>query len=209
MRKSGETQNAVYEFIKRFIAENAYPPTVREIGAALGLRSTSTVHMHITKLAEKGLIVLNPSKQRSITLPGTGTQVKNTHVQSVPLVGNVAAGTPILADDNVQEYYSMPKSLLKGGDATEVFMLKINGESMIEAGINNGDTIIVHKGISVEAGDIAVVRVFGESATLKRIYFEKGNKVRLQPENSSMQPIIVDINDVEIVGKLIGLYREY
>lgn len=209
MRKSGETQNAVYEFIKRFIAENAYPPTVREIGAALGLRSTSTVHMHITKLAEKGLIVLNPSKQRSITLPGTGTQVKKTHVQSVPLVGNVAAGTPILADDNVQEYYNMPKCLLKGGDATEVFMLKINGESMIEAGINNGDTIIVHKGISVEAGDIAVVRVFGESATLKRIYFEKGNKVRLQPENSSMQPIILDKSDVEIVGKLIGLYREY
>ena len=103
----------------------------------------------------------------------------------------------------------MPKSLLKGGDATEVFMLKINGESMIEAGINNGDTIIVHKGISVEAGDIAVVRVFGESATLKRIYFEKGNKVRLQPENSSMQPIILDKSDVEIVGKLIGLYREY
>ena len=209
MRKSGETQNAVYEFIKRFIAENAYPPTVREIGAALGLRSTSTVHMHITKLAEKGLIVLNPSKQRSITLPGTGTQVKKTHVQSVPLVGNVAAGTPILADDNVQEYYSMPKSLLKGGDATEIFMLKINGESMIEAGINTGDTIIVHTGISVEAGDIAVVRVFGESATLKRIYFEKGNKVRLQPENSSMQPIILDKSDVEIVGKLIGLYREY
>ena len=136
MRKSGETQKAVYNYIKEFIAINSYPPTVREIGAALGLRSTSTVHMHI-------------------------------------------------------------------------FMLRVQGQSMIEAGINDGDIIIIHRGMSVESGEIGVVRVSGESATLKRVFYENGSKIRLQPENSSMQPIIVDINDVEIVGKLIGLYREY
>ena len=130
-------------------------------------------------------------------------------MQSVPLVGNVAAGIPILAVDNIQEYYVMPKRLLKGANDTEVFMLRVQGQSMIEAGINDGDIIIIHRGMSVESGEIGVVRVSGESATLKRVFYENGNKIRLQPENSSMQPIIVDINDVEIVGKLIGLYREY
>ena len=210
MRKSGETQKAVYNYIKEFIAINSYPPTVREIGAALGLRSTSTVHMHISNLAEKGLIICNPSKQRSITLPeGTNDRAVNTHMQSVPLVGNVAAGIPILAVENIQEYYVMPKHLLKGANDTEVFMLRVQGQSMIEAGINDGDIIIIQRGMSVESGEIGVVRVSGESATLKRVFYENGNKIRLQPENSSMQPIIVDINDVEIVGKLIGLYREY
>ena len=210
MRKSGETQKAVYNYIKEFIAINSYPPTVREIGTALGLRSTSTVHMHISNLAEKGLIICNPSKQRSITLPeGTNDRAVNTHMQSVPLVGNVAAGIPILAVDNIQEYYVMPKHLLNGANDTEVFMLRVQGQSMIEAGINDGDIIIIHRGMSVESGEIGVVRVSGESATLKRVFYENGNKIRLQPENSSMQPIIVDINDVEIVGKLIGLYREY
>lgn len=211
MRKSGETQKAVYNYIKEFIAVNSYPPTVREIGAALGLKSTSTVHMHITNLAEKGLIICNPSKQRSITLPeGVINRPHNAHMQSVPLIGSVAAGMPILAVENVQEYYSMPKHLLKGADETEVFMLKVQGESMIEVGINDGDAIIVHRGIAVEHGEIGVVRVYGETATLKRVFYEKdNNKIRLQPENSSMQPIMVNASNVEIVGKLIGLYREY
>ena len=210
MRKSGETQKAVYNYIKEFIAVNSYPPTVREIGAALGLKSTSTVHMHITNLAEKGLIICNPSKQRSITLPeGAINRPQNAHMQSVPLIGSVAAGMPILAVENVQEYYSMPKHLLKGADETEVFMLKVRGESMIEVGINDGDAIIVHRGIAVEHGEIGVVRVCGETATLKRVFYEKNDKIRLQPENSSMQPIMVNASDVEIVGKLIGLYREY
>lgn len=212
MRKSGDTQKAVYNYIKEFIALNSYPPTVREIGAALGLKSTSTVHMHISKLAEKGLIICNPSKQRSITLPESSrkhTVSSSAQMQTVPLVGNVAAGTPILAIENVHDYYSIPKHLLRGADNTEVFMLKIQGESMIEAGINDGDIIIVHRGMAVDNGEIGVVRVSGESVTLKRVFFEKNNKIRLQPENSSMQPIIVKANDTEIVGKLIGLYRQY
>ncbi len=212
MRKSGETQKAVYNYIKEFIALNSYPPTVREIGAALGLKSTSTVHMHISKLAEKGLIVCNPSKQRSITIPESSrkhTISSSAQMQTVPLVGNVAAGTPILAIENVHDYYSIPKHLLRGADNTEVFMLKIQGESMIEAGINDGDIIIVHRGMAVENGEIGVVRVSGEAVTLKRIFFEKNNKIRLQPENSSMQPIMVKASDTEIVGKLIGLYRQY
>lgn len=212
MRKSGDTQKAVYNYIKEFIALNSYPPTVREIGAALGLKSTSTVHMHISKLAEKGLIICNPSKQRSITLPESSrkhTVSSSAQMQTVPLVGNVAAGTPILAIENVHDYYSIPKHLLRGADNTEVFMLKIQGESMIEAGINDGDIIIVHRGMAVDNGEIGVVRVSGESVTLKRVFFEKNNKIRLQPENSSMQPIIVKSSDTEIVGKLIGLYRQY
>lgn len=208
MRKSGETQKAVYNYIKEFIAANSYPPTVREIGAALGLKSTSTVHMHISNLADKGLIICNPSKQRSITLPEAAAN-RSAVTRSVPLVGNVAAGVPILAVENVQEYYAVPKSLLRGADDSEVFMLKIQGQSMIDIGINDGDIIIVNRGISVNSGEIGVVRVAGEAATLKRVFFEKDNKIRLQPENSSMQPMIIEMSDAEIIGKLIGLYREY
>lgn len=210
MRKSGETQKAVYNYIKEFISVNSYPPTVREIGAALGLKSTSTVHMHLSNLAEKGLIICNPSKQRTITLPENAFKhTADTDMQSVPLVGYVAAGMPILAVESIQDYYLMPKHLLKGAEENEVFMLTVHGQSMIEAGINDGDTIVVHRGMAVESGEIGVVRVSGEDATLKRVFYEKNDKIRLQPENSGMQPIIVNIKDVEVIGKLIGLYRQY
>ena len=130
-------------------------------------------------------------------------------MQSVPLVGCVAAGMPILAVESIQDYYLMPKHLLKGAEENEVFMLTVHGQSMIEAGINDGDTIVVHRGMAVESGEIGVVRVSGEDATLKRVFYEKNDKIRLQPENSGMQPIIVNTKDVEIIGKLIGLYRQY
>lgn len=210
MRKSGETRNKVYAFIAHYIEANSIPPTVREICAALDIRSTSTVHMHITKLANDGLISINPSKQRSITLPKKDTADKsNTEMRTVPLLGNVAAGLPILAVENIREYYSVPQKLLRGAGSDEVFMLEVHGQSMINVGINDGDTIVVHNGIAVEQGDIAVVRVEGESATLKRIFYEKDNKIRLQPENSTMQPLIYNRADVEIIGRLIGLYRKY
>ena len=128
-------------------------------------------------------------------------------MKKIPILGRVAAGIPILAIENYDGYVDFPASMARG--KSNLFALRVIGESMIEAGINDGDIIIIHRGMSVESGEIGVVRVSGESATLKRVFYENGNKIRLQPENSSMQPIILDKSDVEIVGKLIGLYREY
>ena len=209
MAKLGKTQGAVYTFIKAYIEENAYPPTVREIGAAVGLKSTSTVHAHINNLAEKGLITLNHSKQRSITLVNREKAPFPMPFRRIPLVGNVAAGQPILAEDNIQDYFPLPAGLLHGAGENEVFMLRVQGESMIEAGIQNGDLILVHRGIAADNGDIVVARISMETATVKRFYIEKNNKIRLQPENCEMQPIFVNADEVEIVGKLIGLYRLY
>ncbi|MEG1547713.1 MAG: transcriptional repressor LexA [Clostridia bacterium] len=205
MPNLGKMQNSIYEFIQSYINQRAFPPTVREIGAAVGLKSTSTVHAHLKALAESGLIRLNPSKQRSITLPyATDTSV----VKPVPLVGSVAAGEPILAYDNIQDTFPLPASLLHGAEAGEVFLLSVEGESMIEAGILNGDMILIHSGITVGNGDIAVVRVNDDTATVKRIFFEK-NIIKLQPENSSMEPIFIAPSNVEIVGKVIGLIRRF
>lgn len=209
MPKLGKTQKAVYEFICIYIEENFIPPTVREIGAAVGLKSTSTVHMHLQNLAAKGLIILTPSKQRSITLPKSAAPVSAMSGMSIPLVGSVAAGQPILAEENIQDYLSVPESFLRGRRPGEVFALNVQGESMIEIGIRDGDTLIVDKETEVFEGDIIIARVSGETATVKRLYFEKGEKIRLQPENQNMEPIIVDASDVAIDGKVVGLIRKY
>ncbi len=209
MPKLGKTQKAVYEFICIYIEENFIPPTVREIGAAVGLKSTSTVHMHLQNLAAKGLIILTPSKQRSITLPKSAAPVSAMSGMSIPLVGSVAAGQPILAEENIQDYLSVPESFLRGRRPGEVFALNVQGESMIEIGIRDGDTLIVDKETEVFEGDIIIARVSGETATVKRLYFEKEEKIRLQPENQSMEPIIVDASDVAIDGKVVGLIRKY
>lgn len=208
MPKLGETQSAVYAFICEFIKTNGIPPTVREIGAAIGLKSTSTVHMHLQNLAAKGLINLNPSKQRSITLP-LREEFAAGNMFSVPLVGNVAAGLPILAEENIEDHIPLHSSFLRGKGANEVFALSVRGESMIEVGIFDGDMIIVDKGLDIRQGDVVVARVSGETATVKRLFFEKGEKIRLQPENHSMEPIIVDACEVAIDGKVVGLIRKY
>lgn len=176
MPKLGKTQKAVYEFICIYIEENFIPPTVREIGAAVGLKSTSTVHMHLQNLAAKGLIILTPSKQRSITLPKSAAPVSAMSGMSIPLVGSVAAGQPILAEENIQDYFSVPESFLRGRRPGEVFALNVQGESMIEIGIRDGDTLIVDKETEVFEGDIIIARVSGETATVKRLYFEKRKK---------------------------------
>ena len=210
MPKLGKTQKAVSEFICIYIEENFIPPTVREIGAAVGLKSTSTVHMHLQNLAAKGLIILTPSKQRSITLPKSVAPASAmSSGMNIPLVGSVAAGQPILAEENIQDYLSVPESFLRGRRPGEVFALNVQGESMIEIGIRDGDTLIVDKETEVFEGDIIIARVSGETATVKRLYFEKGEKIRLQPENQSMEPIIVDASDVAIDGKVVGLIRKY
>jgi len=203
MKKLANSQQAIYEFIVSYYEEHAYPPTVREICRAVGLSSTSTVHTHLNKLEQRGLIRRDPAKQRSIVITeqsGVG--------QLVPLVGNVAAGTPILAVENIEDEFPMPPMLLHGGRKGELFVLRVEGNSMIDAGIYNGDYIVVHNGLAYDNGDVVVVRIQGERATVKRIYREQ-DQVRLQPENAAMQPIYVAYGDIEVIGKVVGLMRSY
>ncbi len=204
MKGLGKTQQAVYDYIRSFIEERSFPPTVREIGAAVGLKSTSSVHSHLKGLSDKGYIRLNPSMQRSITL----TQAAAPQAQSIPLVGTVAAGQPIFAEDNIQEYFPLPPLLLHGAQSDEAFLLRVSGESMIDIGMFDGDMIVVHSGMSVGNNDIVVARIGGDTATVKRVFFEK-DRVRLQPENTSMSPIYASYDNVEIVGKVVGLIRQY
>jgi len=206
MRKKAEgltrTQQRILEYLKDYINENSFPPTVREICSGLNIKSTSTVHTNLKKLSESGQIKYTPSTRRSITLctqSGEGTV-------PVPLVGDVAAGQPITAIENIVDVYNLPKSMLRGAKENDVFMLTVRGDSMIDIGILDGDMIIVNNSLSVHNGDVAVVRVNGDTATCKRFFREK-DKIRLQPENSSMQPIIAGLDEVEIIGKVVGLYR--
>ncbi|MDL2235561.1 transcriptional repressor LexA [Christensenellaceae bacterium OttesenSCG-928-L17] len=205
MKKLRNPQQQIYEYIVSYAAENSYPPTVREICSAVGLASTSTVHTHLKNLEQKGFIRRDPTKQRSIVITGPQATVAS---QCIPLVGNVAAGTPILAVENVEDEFPLPPQLLHGAQKDEAFLLKVEGSSMVDAGMLNGDYIIVHNALQVNNGDIVVARIQGERATVKRFYQEK-TRVRLQPENETMQPIYVALNDVEIVGKVIGLIRQY
>lgn len=208
MKKLGRSQQAVYDYIRQYIQQNAIPPTVREICAAVGLKSTSTVHMHLKNLAQMGLIRQNPSMQRSITLCEPLEKPCGTPCRELPLVGAVAAGTPTLAVENIQEMIALPASLLHGAQADEAFMLRISGESMIGAGIEDGDLIVVHRGLKAENGDIVVARVGEDSATVKRIFFER-DQIRLQPENPVMEPIYASYSDVVIAGKVVSLLRRY
>ena len=202
MGNLGKRQKEIYEFIKLYFDKHSIPPTVREIAEAVSLKSTSTVHLHLKELQKRGLISMEPMKQRSITI----MRSEGSRGVLTPLIGDVAAGQP--AYDNIQETFTLPSSLLHGANETEVFMLKVEGESMIDIGILNGDLIVVHNAIGSENGDIVVARVGGDTATVKRIYYEKAG-VRLQPENSNMDPIYASYDDVEIVGKVIGLIRRY
>ena len=204
MGNLGKRQKEIYEFIKLYFDKHSIPPTVREIAEAVSLKSTSTVHLHLKELQKRGLISMEPMKQRSITI----MRSEGSRGVLTPLIGDVAAGQPILAYDNIQETFTLPSSLLHGANETEVFMLKVEGESMIDIVILNWDLIVVHNAIGSENGDIVVARVGGDTATVKRIYYEKAG-VRLQPENSNMDPIYASYDDVEIVGKVIGLIRRY
>ena len=192
MKELTRQQQAVYDFVKSYIEEKSYPPTIREIGAAVGLSSTSTVHSHVKTLIDKGYLVSSPSTQRTIAL--AMPENKQRHVMDVPCVGTVAAGTPILAFDDVTESLPLPTSLLHGAKKGEAFILEVKGESMIEAGINSGDMI--------------VARVCGDTATVKRIFYENP-KIRLQPENSGMEPIYADYDNVEVLGRVVALLRRY
>lgn len=197
MRDASEKKMQILDFIRREIDDKGYPPSVREICLAVGLKSTSTVHAHLNRLEEEGYIRRDATKPRALELTDTAT----VRGRSVPLVGRVTAGMPILAQQNIEEYYMLPQNLV-GGD--EVFILSVQGESMIEAGILDGDFVIVRRQSHVENGDI-VVAMIDDEATVKRIFYEK-TRVRLQPENSAMQPIYA--REVTVLGRVIALFRQ-
>ncbi len=207
MKKLQDPKKSIYDFIVQFYEKHHFPPTVREIGAAVGLASTSTVHTHLAKLEKEGLIQRNPSKQRSIVLTPS-EKFTAAYGVTVPMVGNVAAGIPILAVENIEDEFTMPFQLLHGAQKGEVFLLKVEGASMIDTGMLHGDYLVVHNGLQVNNGDIVVARIQGERATVKRFYKEK-DRVRLQPENATMQPIYAALSDVEVVGKVVGLMRNF
>ncbi|WAM32637.1 transcriptional repressor LexA [Caldicellulosiruptor naganoensis] len=192
-------QQEILEFIKKRIKEKGYPPAVREICEATGLKSTSTVHGHLTRLEKKGYIRRDPSKPRAIEIVDDDFYVHRNVVQ-LPLVGKVTAGEPILAVENIEDTLTLPYDLVGTEDA---FLLRVKGDSMIDAGIFDNDIIIVKRQNVAENGDI-VVALIDDEATVKR-FFKENDHIRLQPENKAMEPIIV--KDVKILGKVIGLIR--
>lgn len=194
-------QSEIYEFIKQQITSKGYPPSVREICEAVNLSSTSTVHGHLARLEKKGLIRRDPTKPRAIELL-LESPVKKEMID-IPIVGKITAGEPILAQESIDDFFTLPISFIKSN--SELYILKVSGESMIEAGIFDGDLAIIEKTSTASNGDIVVALIDNE-ATIKRFFKEDGY-IRLQPENSSMSPIIV--KDCKILGKLAGLYRKY
>ena len=203
MTKVSKRQEAILEFIKNEVRSKGYPPSVREIGEAVGLASSSTVHGHLERLEGKGLIRRDPTKPRAIEiLEIDDSPVPKQGVVHVPLIGKVTAGLPISAIEDIQEYFPLPDTY--GASEDQLFMLEIMGESMIEAGILDGDYVVVKKQATAINGEIVVAMTEDDEATVKRFYKEK-NHFRLQPENSSMDPIYVQ--NVTILGKVVGLYR--
>ena len=195
-----DKQQQILEFIKHRILEKGYPPAVREICQAVQLRSTSSVHSHLETLERKGYIRRDPTKPRAIEIIDDDFNLSRKEIVHIPIVGTITAGEPILAVENIEDYFPMQPDFIS---SKNTFMLHVRGESMINAGILDGDMVIVQQQPTAENGDI-VVAMIEDSATVKRFYKEDGY-CRLQPENDSMDPIIVP--EVSIIGKVIGLYR--
>ncbi len=198
MRCPAENQQKILDYIRSEIENQGYPPSVREICAAVGLKSTSTVHAHLNTLEKRGLIRRDSSKTRAMELNDNSV----SRGRSVPLVGKVTAGLPILAVQNIEEYITLPQDMARGDD---VFCLRVQGDSMIDIGILSGDIIVVRSRNSAENGEVVVAMVEDE-ATVKRIFYEK-NRVRLQPENRTMEPIYAP--SAQVLGKVIALYRQF
>ena len=197
-----EKQKEILEYIKYEILNTGYPPAVREICKAVHLRSTSSVHAHLETLEKNGYIRRASAKTRAIEIIDDDFNLLRRELVNVPVIGSVAAGEPIFAQQNIEGYMPMLPEDMPGGEA---FMLRVKGESMVNAGIFDGDRVLVKKQESAENGDM-VVALVDDSATVKTFYREDGH-IRLQPENDFMDPIIVD--DVKIVGKVAGLFRVY
>ena len=192
-------QKEIFDFIKRYLRKHGYPPTVREIGKALGLHSPSTVHAHLAKLEKSGVLRRDPSKPRAIEL--LVDRAKRVVRPGVPLVGQVAAGAPILAEENIEELLEVPAMIgAESGD----YALRVRGDSMRDAGILAGDLVIVRPGEDATNGEI-VVALLGDEATVKR-YFREPDAIRLQPENPAYEPIVT--REVELLGRVIGVFRK-
>ncbi|MBM7552647.1 transcriptional repressor LexA [Thalassobacillus pellis] len=204
MNKLSKRQQEILEFIKEQVLDKGYPPSVREIGQAVGLASSSTVHGHLARLEKKGFIRRDPTKPRAIEVLELeeDQSIPRSEAAYAPVIGKVTAGIPITAVENIEEYVPLPDSLAGGTENT--FVLVVEGESMIEAGILDGDMVIVRQQSTAQNGEIVVAMTEDEEATVKRFFKEK-NHIRLQPENATMEPIL--LNDVYILGKVVGLYR--
>ena len=204
MEKLTGRQNFILKVLKKLIAKNGYPPTVREIGEEANLSSPATIHFHLKKLEEKGYIKKDDNKNRTIEILVPNEYLeKNESVVDVPLLGKVTAGTPIEAIETPDEFFSLPISLVN--NKNEVFTIKVSGESMINVGIFDGDILIVEKRNTARNGETVVAMNSEGEATVKTFYKENGY-FRLQPENDTMEPII--LKEVTILGKVVGLYRK-
>ena len=201
-RARGDTQQRILAFIEQEIAQKGYPPSVREIGDAVGLKSTSTVHGHLRRLEARGMLRRDAMKPRAMEVCIDNAPARSAGIEMVPLVGNVAAGSPILAEEYIEDQIPLPETLLGEG---KHFVLKVHGDSMINAGIMDGDYVVVRQQNTANNGEIVVAMIEG-SATVKRFYRENGH-FRLQPENSAMLPIIT--RSVDIAGKVVTVYRKY
>ena len=200
--KISKKQSEILEYIKEQILEQGYPPAVREICEAVHLKSTSSVHAHLETLEKNGYIRRDPTKPRAIEICDDSFQLVRNEMTSIPIIGTVAAGQPILATENIEGYFPVPVDMVPNA---ETFILKVKGDSMINAGIFSGDQIFVERTNVARNGDM-VVALVDDSATVKTFYKEQGH-VRLQPENDTMDPIIVD--DCDILGKVFGVFRLY
>jgi len=197
-----QKQKLVLDFLKSEIRQNGYPPTVREICDAVGLSSTSTVHAHLETLERKGFIRRSPTKNRSTEILEEDFYTNTRELVNVPIVGRVAAGMPILADENIEDVFPIPVDYVKNDTC---FMLHVKGDSMIDDGIFDGDLVLVRQQQTATDGDI-VIALLDESATVKK-FFRDGENIRLDPANSFFEPIVVP--DCDVLGKVIGLYRRY
>ena len=201
-KKLSAKQQEILDYIKEETIKKGYPPTVRDICEAVNLKSTSSVHAHLSTLERNGLIRRDPTKPRAIEIIDEGFQMVRQEMTSIPIVGQVAAGQPILAEENINGYFPLPVEYVPNA---ETFVLKVKGDSMINAGIHSGDSIFVQSCNSAHNGDI-VVALIEDSATVKTFYKEKDH-IRLQPENDTMEPIIV--KECTILGKVFGVFRLY
>ena len=199
--KISKKQEEILSFIKSEILKKGYPPAVREICEAVHLKSTSSVHSHLETLENNGYIRRDPTKPRAIEIIDDEFSLTRRETVNVPIVGTVAAGVPILARQNIENYFPIPSEFMPNA---QTFMLRVKGDSMINIGINSGDLVLVEQGNDARNGDV-VVALVEDSATVKTFYKEKGH-VRLQPENDSMDPIIVS-SDLQILGKVFGVFR--
>ena len=198
MRNTDAKVTQVYNYVKNYLEQNSFPPSVREICAEVGIKSTATAYAYLEKLQKQGLITKTPDKKRAFSL----TQKANTY-ESIPLVGLVTAGVPILAVENFENYYPLPPEF--NNSENDLFMLRVQGDSMIEAGIYDGDKIIVKRQNTADNGDI-VVALIEDSSTVKR-FFKRDGKIVLHPENQALSDIVLD--DVVILGIVQGLYRKF